>query len=368
MVVGRPLKKPRSMRRLAKQATNCWHLGELGARPDLPHGTRNDEPCRQGRARSKLIDCSSVSCSQSECHQANLAAEIQRQAIVALAKGEVRHGSPHPYSRDEGDQRSFVGPHAHLSSLHQVLFVSLSMRSILFKGVSALLVVVSMHTVAGPVLFTGSSGGLAATASFDIVGSQLEVVLSNTSTGDVLVPTDVLTAVFFNIDGNPLLIRNSALSGGTTHLGSTNVSGVGTVVGGEWAYLNGLNQYAANSGISSSGLGIFGPGNRFPGTNLSGPETPNGLEYGLASVGDNPATGNAGILNEELTKSSVIFWLTTGSPFNLSAITNVTFQYGSSLSEGHFSGTPTASVPEPGTLGLAGLALLAAATIRRRRR
>src|SRR6476661_4284267 len=106
------------------------------------------------------------------------------------------------------------------------------MRSILFKGVSALLVVVSMQTVAGPVLFTGSSGGLAATASFDIVGSQLEVVLSNTSTGDVLVPSDALTAVFFNIAGNPLLTRNSATSGGPTYLGSTNVSGAGTMVGG----------------------------------------------------------------------------------------------------------------------------------------
>ena len=225
-----------------------------------------------------------------------------------------------------------------------------------------------MNAAAGPVLFTGGSGGLAATVSFDLVGSQLQVVLSNTSTGDVLVPSDALTAVFFNIAGNPLLTRNSAIAGGPTYLGSTNVSGAGTVVGGEWAYLNGLSQYAANSGISSSGLGVFGPGDRFPGANLSGPESPNGVEYALASAGDNPATGNAGILGEELTKSSVTFLLTTASPFDLSAIGNVTFQYGTSLSEGHFSGTTSRSVPEPGTLGLAGLALLAGAGIRRRRR
>jgi hypothetical protein len=242
------------------------------------------------------------------------------------------------------------------------------MRSILLKSASALCVAASMNAVAGPVLFTGGSGGLAATVSFDLVGSQLQVVLSNTSTGDVLVPSDALTAVFFNIAGNPLLTRNSAISGGPTYLGSTNVSGAGTVVGGEWAYLNGLSQYAANSGISSSGLGVFGPGDRFPGANLSGPESPNGVEYALASAGDNPATGNAGILGEELTRSSVTFLLTTASPFDLSAIGNVTFQYGTSLSEGHFSGTTSRSVPEPGTLGLAGLALLAGAGIRRRRR
>jgi len=242
------------------------------------------------------------------------------------------------------------------------------MRSILLKSVSALSVVVTMHTAAAPVLFSGSSGGLAATVSFDIVGSQLQVVLANTSTGDVLVPTDVLTAVFFNIAGNPLLTRNSAISGGPTYLGPAHVSGAGTVVGGEWAYLNGLNQYSANSGISSSGLGIFGPGNRFPGANLAGPGSPDGLQYGLASAGDNQATGNpGGVLNNELTKSSVNFLLTTATPFDLSAISNVTFQYGTALSEGHFSGTPPRSVPEPDSLGLAGLALLATAVIRRRR-
>jgi len=251
---------------------------------------------------------------------------------------------------------------------HRTFHLASPMRSILLKSVSALSVVVSMHTVAAPVLFSGSSSGLSATVSFDIVGSQLQVVLSNTSTGDVLDPSDVLTAVFFNIAGNPLLTRDSAISGGTTYLGSTNVSGAGTVFGGEWAYLNGLSQYSANSGISSSGLGIFGAGDRFPGANLSGPTSPNGGQYGLASATDDPATGNAGILGEELTKSYVNFLLTAGSPFDLSAISNVTFQYGAALSDGHFSGTTPSSVPEPGTLGLAGVALLAAAGIRRRRR
>jgi len=296
-------------------------------------------------------------------------AEDPPKAIVLLSERRVRSVTVfrHLIRGGEVIEGAWVGPHAPYPRCTCSATCS-PMRSIVFRSASALCLAVSMNAVAAPVLFTGSSGGLAATVSFDIVGSQLQVVLSNTSTGDVLVPSDALTAVFFNIAGNPLLTRNSAISGGPTYLGSTNVSGAGTVVGGEWAYLNGLSQYSANSGISSSGLGIFGPGDRFPGVNLSGPTSPNGVEYALASAGDNPATGNAGILGEELTKASVNFLLTTASPFDLSAISNVTFQYGTDLSEGHFSGSTRRSVPEPGTLVLAGLALMAAAGVGRRPR
>ena len=53
---------------------------------------------------------------------------------------------------------------------------------------------------------TGAYSHLKASARFDaLAGGQLQVVLSNISTRDVLVPADVLTAVFFNIDGNPIL-------------------------------------------------------------------------------------------------------------------------------------------------------------------
>jgi len=44
-------------------------------------------------------------------------------------------------------------------------------------------------------LFTASSGDLAASVDFSLVGRNLRVILTNTSTADVLAPGQVLTAV-----------------------------------------------------------------------------------------------------------------------------------------------------------------------------
>ena len=192
------------------------------------------------------------------------------------------------------------------------------------------------------IIFSGASGTQSASVTFDLVGGVLEMVLTNTGSADVLVPTDVLTAVFFDLasGADPTLTRVGATTLGTTTLGGVVVSNAGAVVGGEWAYLTGLIQYGANSGISSAGLGIFGPGDLFPGANLSGPAAPNGLQYGIASAGDNPGTGNAAVTGNELTENAVTYLL-GGVPggFDLSDITNVTFQYGASLTDPSFAAT-----------------------------
>jgi hypothetical protein len=152
----------------------------------------------------------------------------------------------------------------------------------------------------------------------------------------------------------------------------------GGVVGGEWTYESGISYQGALQGISSSGLGIFGPGDRFPGANLAGPLDPDGLQYGLLSAGDNTATGNGGVLGSDgLIKNSVIF--TLGSlpvTFDLfTGISNVVFQYGTALDEPHFSGTctsncspPSAPVPEPGGIALPGGALAGFGLLRYRRK
>lgn len=229
-------------------------------------------------------------------------------------------------------------------------------------------------------VFIGSSGTLAGSATFDIVGSQLKVVLANTSLFDVLMPADVLTALFFNVAAPSGLSPVSATSGGPTYLSGVQVSSAGANVGGEWSFDGALigAPGGVNSGLSSSGLGgVFGQPN-FNGPNLSGPVALGGLEYGITSAGDDLATGNGGIAGNEITKNSVTFLLNIGGAFNLNQISAVSFQYGTALDEPRYSAaclrgtlgcgsTISQAVPEPTSFALMGLGLLAAVLTRRRR-
>lgn len=239
-------------------------------------------------------------------------------------------------------------------------------KFVAFAPLAALaLAVGAASSASAALMFTGASGNLEATVSFDVSGSNLVVTLTNSSANDVLIPADVLTGVYFDITGSAVsLSRISAVVPG----GSAVLFGAadpGNVVGGEWAYLGGLSGApgGAKHGISSSGLGLFGPGDLFPGSNLAGPASPGGLEYGITSAGDNPATGNTPVTGANaLIKNSVVFTL-GGLPggFDLGRIGNVRFQYGTSLTEPSFPG-----VPAPGAAAIAAIA--GAAALKRRRR
>ncbi|MCK6456676.1 MAG: PEP-CTERM sorting domain-containing protein [Phycisphaerae bacterium] len=199
---------------------------------------------------------------------------------------------------------------------------------------------------AAPLLFTDSSGNLAASVEFDAVGTNLVVTLSNTSVYDVLVPSDVLTAVFFDVAEPALALTpvSAVVSADSSVLfGPTDP---GNSVGGEWAYRAGLVGAPAGQvyGIGSAGFGLFGPSDLFPGNNLQGPASVNGLQYGITSFGDDPATGNTPVTGSNaLVRNTVVFTL-SGLPEGFdpsSRITGPVFQYGTSLSEPH--------MPEPAT-------------------
>jgi hypothetical protein len=166
----------------------------------------------------------------------------------------------------------------------------------------------------------------------------------------VLVPTDVLTGLFFNT--SQLLTPVSASDAGSTvYYGSIAEAGDG------WGYAHGVNADGLNSAVSASGA-VTGLGH----SNFSAAHNSlGGLNYGLLSSGDDSATGNAGVKNHgPLIKDSVQFIFQVSNGFNLAELGDeVIFQYGTSLSEPHYIGKlQSSSTPEPTSLLLIGSGLL----------
>jgi hypothetical protein len=210
----------------------------------------------------------------------------------------------------------------------------------------------------------GNNGeALKAKATFEVVGSELVVHLFNEGTYDPNDAGDILTALFFDVTGNPTFTRIEAkLTLGSSVKGNGGLTDPGGVVGGEWAYKSGLSgaPHGARQGISSAGYGLFGPGDRFPGTNLQGPASPDGVQYGITTHADAPGNDNGSIASQGLIKNGVVFRLgNLPGGFTVDRISNVSFQYGTGLDEINL-------IPEPTGFWLVAGSLALFAALRRR--
>jgi len=195
-------------------------------------------------------------------------------------------------------------------------------------------------------VYLGSSGVYSASAMFYLSGNTLTVTLTNTSSADVLVPTDVLTGLFFDATHGVTPV-SANLNGSSVYYGTL------TNVGDGWGYGSGLSAQGKNSAISATGA-VNGLGH----SNFSGANNHlDGLDYGLLSKGDNTNTGNGG-LHGPLILDSAQFVLTTANGFTLNELGNtVVFQYGTALTDRHYNGT-LQPVPEPPVTALLSCSVL----------
>jgi hypothetical protein len=244
-------------------------------------------------------------------------------------------------------------------------------------GVIAPLVVIAFpaHAI---VVFSGTGAGndkvLSASASFDLAvsGTATQLVVRLTNTGDYNPndSADILTAIFFSLPGDPTLTRISAVLNAGSSLffqGAVTNEPCGDIVGGEWTYKAGLTgaPSGANQGISSAGFSWFGPSDVFPGPTLGTKEgtPPNGVAWGLTTTNDNARAYNGGLAGRGFIKNSAVFTLgNVPASLELSQISNVSFQYGTTLDEPNI-----VVVPEPNTLVLTSAAFLGTTLVRRRR-
>jgi len=249
------------------------------------------------------------------------------------------------------------------------------------KKTASFIVALALFIVASKaqaVTFTATGVGktpgdtLKASVVFAVSNLDLIVTLSNTGTVDPSTPADVLSAVLFNIEGDPKLTPVSAdLDTGSSIIADPLPMGFDGDVGGEWAYRSGLAGApdGANEGISSDALKWFGSKKYvFPGEKLRGAGRPGGIDFGLTTMNDRPGNDRDGLKDQGLIQNSVQFVL-FGLPddFSLSEISDVTLQYGTTIKQPEITGEELAIIPEPSTIMLAAAGFMGALSFVRRK-
>ena len=238
-------------------------------------------------------------------------------------------------------------------------------------GVLVAVLAVPSMAHAGSILFAGSGPSqngtpLSASALFEISGSTLTMTLSNLGGSAGAAESLALSGVFFDLPTGVTLTPASAAipTGSTSGAKCSGPScGPATDVGGAFAYKSGSWEgHQGNHGISSGGyIDADMAGGNFSST----PGSLDGLDFGIVA----PLTRDAFDPASSLVEGEVVFTMTiAGGTLLESAISNVSFQYGTDLNEPRLPGgmVPAVRLPEPSVLLLFSLA--AAAALRRRPR
>jgi hypothetical protein len=229
-----------------------------------------------------------------------------------------------------------------------------------------------------------NDGDHVARATFDVVGNQLTIKLENLASSSS-VPSDLLTGVWFNLPDPAILL------GGTVKLlndayiinpGAANLDdgdgvelvGSDRFVSGEFGIETGGEVLALNSDanvvVANSGLGdLVGDDDRFAGQDLDNPESPDGMNYGIAPFGGLASDANTPLFNEPLIAGGVLITLDFTGSLSLDDITGIAFNYGTNpnfFSDGSGTDPNINPIPAPGAALLAAIGFGTVGFIKRR--
>jgi len=239
----------------------------------------------------------------------------------------------------------------------------------------AALFALTLSTVHASAIFTGSAMGIGGTITdritFTYSGSNLVVVLENTSTGPTGFVADELLGAFWDnsvsgVTFTPVLaIADQTIDHNNVVLGSN------TNVGCNWAYKQAAF-LGTSYGVGGAGYGNFGAGNVFGAPGCGNNGQPDGGDYGIVS--------SAGVVNTDGIPSISAFILgkltltfTVGgagaAQFSESSIQNVKSTWGTQPEVVTTNdGGSTQSMPEPGTFFALGGGLVGIACLPRRKK
>lgn len=201
------------------------------------------------------------------------------------------------------------------------------------------------------------SEGRSARAEFFISEGGFSITLTNLAS-ETSQPNEILAGLFFDfLAGTQMVILNPSSDGVQNITGTLNTSpepefGVdwGSNLDGEWAYrndLDGINGGRGAYGISSTAMDPLSISQPIDPTKSYPPPSTNGAEFGIAS-GD--TSGMVASVDYWAVGQVTIRFMIEGM-FDATTIEQVHFLYGTS-----YEGT---KVPEPATLALFGIGLLA---------
>jgi hypothetical protein len=236
--------------------------------------------------------------------------------------------------------------------------------------VVAVLAIAAISSVVHGQTFTAQGPGndpgetLAASATFSVSNLDLVVTLSNTGTFDPIVANDILTGIFFTINGDPKLTPESAeVAPGSSVIDRKMPVGFTGNVGSQWAYRNDLvgAPNGTDEGISSASQRWFAPRDLFSSKKIKGFGSFSGISFGLTTLSDLPGNDRAGLKNQPVIQNSVVFTF-SGLPddFSVSEISHVTFQYGTELKAPELLDNMANGVPEPPTIVLVAVGMIGA--------